>query len=336
MVKKKSRIQVDLEVASAELGSASELGSMARTDGAVMLPSSPDLQRALDLATGSEDLSRLREAAATYQDIAKRLKAAKEELVRLAIWRIDVERKLGQELSRTVGRGGSGSKFHNGTSKRGGATHGLPDLVKKGASKRYQDLAAIPQEILRGYLAQAAKRGTVPSPGGARRFSSQLVRALPSRPRLAQSAASVGERGGSVMLSPEVLEAVQRFLGGIDVLIGSASVCARVQTDAQSVSMHRLRGSIFVVECPDPASWMPRFAELRLSGSMANVLVALSPSKPVWFSEVPSDWAICVLSSDVAPARAVLAYHGSRNSLFKLAFQQLGILARGFSQAPLR
>lgn len=333
MVKKKARIQVDREVeAAAELGSVSELPSLPRDD-ALVLPSHSALQQALTVATASDELAQLREAAATYQDVAKRLKVAKDELVRLAIWRIDVERKLGEELARTVGRGGSGSKFHDGTSKRGGATHGLPDLVKKGASKRYQDLAAIPQEVLQDYLARTAKRGAVPSPGGARNFMLRQSQVRSHGPRKTVREAHAGEPSVSGVLSHSVLEAAERFLGEIDVLVGVAAVRNKLQIDPNVVSPNKLRGSVFVADCSDPASWLPRLAALRLAGSLEQVLVALSAqAASSWFHEVSSDWAMCFLSSDGSEAPMVLAYHGSRLAPFRLVLGELGALARGFAR----
>jgi len=73
MAKKKARIQFDREVeAAADLGSVGGLPSLARDD-ALVLPSHGALQRALAAATESDELAQLREAAATYQDVAKRL-----------------------------------------------------------------------------------------------------------------------------------------------------------------------------------------------------------------------------------------------------------------------
>src|SRR5262249_35822047 len=71
----------------------------------LVIPTNAEFRLALSQANGAETLKRLRSGVAALEAIAEKCKAAHSELVRLAIYRLEVERKLGSELARTVRRG---------------------------------------------------------------------------------------------------------------------------------------------------------------------------------------------------------------------------------------
>jgi hypothetical protein len=298
------------------------------------LPSQDKLRLALDAAVTSDDLKQLRETAATYEDVARRFKVAQGELVRLAIWRIDVERKLGEALARTVGRGGRGSKFQGETSKRGGATRGLPQFVNKAASKRYQDLAAIPEDLLRTYYSRAASRGVVPSAGGARSFAARVGGVLALKPQRVQSARL--DVGAPRPLSIEVLEAVQRFFGTIDVVVGDVQLPCRTRLAAEVSNVKSLNGAVFVYAGDATREWLPLLAASRLNGVLDHAVAALPALTGAhWFRRaLETGWSVCFLPCVGGLKPQMLAYHGPQTAAWQLVLGNVGAVAFGTSLGP--
>ncbi len=221
------------------------------------------------------------------------------------------------ELSQTVRRGGNRPKLPQGTLLR---SHGLPEGVSRKQSMVYQQLAAVPEPVFRGYLDACRANRVVPSSTGARKHGRHASRRGQARP---------GKHvlTGLLELPSSVLEAVGKIMTP-DVLVGSAKIRSpqHVAPDAQDV-FERLAGRVFVASCPDPSRWVPKLQELRASGRIARVVFA-APAEvwERWFDQmVRGGWAICFLQDHRAGAVGRLVAHlGEKPAAFRLAMNAVG------------
>jgi hypothetical protein len=132
-----------------------------RAAGQLIVPSSGQFALIRAEAKAAGTLSNLQRMVAAWQAVAEKCDLAFAEVLRLAVFRLEVERDLGVHLAQTVHRGGNRSKSPRATL--------LPDGVTKKQSAAYQKLAAIPDEVFRAYIEKAKAAGTLPSSAGARR-----------------------------------------------------------------------------------------------------------------------------------------------------------------------
>jgi hypothetical protein len=285
-------------------------------DDAPALPALARLEGVLASTHDVEALARLRSFAAAHEDVARHCRLAYAEFARLAVFRLRVERKLGATLMQVVRHGGHRPRSTRETSPGGGR---LPAGVTKQMAARYRQLARIAEGVFEAYLERARAAGQPPSANGARAFAA----AADGRSRTPRQ----GRSPAPAALPAAVLETVQRFLGAIDVQVGTAELGLRAAVALPRVQPGKLRGRVLVAECTEPGFWLPRLARCQRAGACTE-LVALLPAATgaPWFRHVgDSDWLLCLVSG--APALLV-AYHGPRRHLFALAFRPLGAVLR--------
>ncbi len=290
-----------------------------------LVPDEERFQDMLTTACGSPALVDLRKLVVAWRAVADQCEVATEEVLRLAIYRLEVERALGSELAQSVRRGGRGSKSQAATSIRGGASRGLPDGVTKHQSRRYRALAAIPGDAFAGYVTKAREDGRPPTSAGAHRFA----RAKCS-PQAAQQAESSPTSTVSFVLPERVLDALTSFMVS-DVVVGDL----QLQGDARCLSVAEARpgdleGDVLFADCPDPATWLPELKQLREAGRVRQVVVALAAEVwAEWFKLLEVDaWGCCFVTGvrTVSGEGVALAYHGERPSLFHGAASAVGVM----------
>jgi hypothetical protein len=273
------------------------------------------MELALERSDDGESLKQLQAAAATWEAAARRFEVARGELVRLAVFRLRVERKLGAELMRLVRRGGDRPRSTKVTLVEGR----LPFGLTKQMAAKYRQLAAIADAEFQRYLDWAEGEHRVPSANGARAFAcrddgeaSVRRRGVDRRPRVAVPS----------VVPASVVDAL-RFME-VEVVVGAASCGSARCVPAATAKSGDLRGRVFVAECPDPATWVPKLAALRGRAAIEEVLVLVPPSTDeAWFKALEEGgWSCCFLRGE--HSGAIAAYLGSRGSAFWLVFRQLG------------
>lgn len=292
----------------------------------LVVPDAAHLLQLRERAREAEELPGLRKLVAAWQAAAEKCDLAFEELTRLAVYRLEVERDLGAHLAQTVHRGGHRAKSPRGSLLRGGC---LPGDVTKKQSRLYQNLAKVPEPVFRAYLDNAFKNGETPTSAGARAFArAQAASGTTSRPRGGRrrraTAASV--------LPANVLACVERVMMP-DCIVGDADLPAKLRLASTTApDAAELRGDVFLARCDDPARWLRELARRRACAQIKRAIVVL-PAAPwaEWFGQFESgDWLLCFLR-DVRGADGygvVLAHIGERPSAFRLAFGSLGIVLR--------
>jgi hypothetical protein len=148
------------------------------------------------------------------QAAAAKCDLAYEEMVRLAVYRLEVERDLGAHLAQTVVRGRPTKRCPGGTF----SGSGLPEGISKKQSVAYQRLAAIPVAVFQRYLEAVREARRFPTTRGAQAFASER------KPRVVRPAKKV--RVSRTTVDAELVESIRR-LGGIDVIVGESSIPAR-------------------------------------------------------------------------------------------------------------
>ena len=285
---------------------------------------------ALANANDGESLKSLHDVVAALQKTAEQFKVAADEIGRIAVSRLLIERKLGAHLAQTVRRGGRGSKSTPLISIRGGASAGLPPGISPQLAAKYRKLANIPDDVFTAYLECSKRDGRVPSADGARKFAAREAGAAP-KVRVRASKASEATVAQPV-LTPQLLDLVQRVLGDIDVCVGEAKVKCRLRVPASTVTSKQLRGNIFVAECPEPDEWLPKLAKLRREAAVDQVIVVLpAETWAPWFAALAGDdWVWCFLTGVQPPF--MLAHLGHHRG-FAVAFADVGVIARALDTA---
>ena len=288
-----------------------------------LVPDEERFQGMLATATDSSALVDLRKLVAAWRAVAEQCDVATEEVLRLAIYKLEVERALGCELARSVRRGGRGSKSHAATSIRGGASKGLPEGVNKHQSRRYRALAAIPAESFAEYVTKAMECSRPPTSAGAHRFA----RAQDAAPDARQSASSP-RSVASFAWPARVLDAVTDFMVP-DVVVGDVPLRGEIRClSVAGVMPDDLVGDVLFSSCPDPAVWLPELKRCRDAGQVGQVVVML----PVevwaeWFKLLVVDrWGWCFLAGlrTAQGAGVLLVYHGERAAAFRDAVGRVG------------
>ena len=291
-----------------------------------LVPTSAQFEDLLTAASGVPGLQDLRKLVATWQAIAEQWDVAKDGVVNLAIYRLQVERALGVQLAQTVRRGGVGSKWHDATSKRGGASRGLPEGINKDQSRRYKALAGLPDKVFADYIAKARTNRKEPTCAGARRLATEGA----AKPVAKRRAGATKRQAVGVGLPDHVLAAVRRVMVP-DVVVGKARqpVSGRCVSAAEAV-VSELAGDVFISDCLDPASWLPEIARLRGVAQIRQVVAVLKAEVWAdWFRLLATDgWTSCFLSGVRAPngEGLVLAYHGDGHAEFCAAAERVGVV----------
>ena len=285
--------------------------------GQLVVPSETQFSAVLAEADSVEKLTGLRNLMSAHEEVAKKCNLAFEEAVRLVVFRLEVERKLGAELLQVVRRGGHGSKSTRLTSNRGGASNGLPEGITRQMAAKYRGLAAIPDPTFQSYLERAREARVMPSANGARAFATKGW--LPGRKRVG---AKQSKRVHDVALCHGVEDALRRFLGRVDVRVGEADVPSKVSINPRGAHSENQRGSVLFAECRDPGAWLPELVRLRMAAKIDEAIVVLPPETGAeWFRQLGDGWCCCFATG----ARAsVVAYHGPRVRLFEVSMHAHG------------
>jgi hypothetical protein len=289
-------------------------------------PAEQDFRAMLASAKGADGLEDLRRLVSAWQSVARQCDVAFDEAVRLAVHRLEVERALGDELARTVSRGGRGSKSPTVTSKRGGASNGLPDGVTKQNAKRYRDLAGVPDDVFRSYVEYTRSQKKVPSSNGARRFAASHERAVRSYPQQPNG------RANDLALPDPLLAAIGRILVP-DVVVGEPRLPGRRHVAGhRSLQPADLEGDVFLGACHDPAKVVPQLERLCANGTVRQaVVVARAEVWADWFgSAIRAGWAFCLVRGvKVAGGGLAVLQLGTGRSTFSLVAAQHGASFEG-------
>ena len=288
------------------------------------VPDEGQFQVMLKAASGAPELRDLRRLIHAWQAVAEQCDVATREVMKLAVYRLEVERALGTEIAQTVRRGGHGPKSHDATSKRGGASRGLPEGVTKHQSRRYKALAAIPADVFARYIAKARTGSKPPTSAGAQRFAGSMTVKRPSR-RRAQSA---GRSRPGLVLPDSALRAVFEVLA-VDVVVGDCPMSGAFRRiDPAGGLPVDLSGDVFVSDCRDPAAWLAEFCRLRSARTIGQVIITLEAEVwAEWFRLLEVDgWVCCFLTGlrTAAGAGVLFGYHGEASDVFRHAVAPIG------------
>lgn len=128
------------------------------------------------------------------------------------------------------------------------------------------------------------------------------------------------------MLTPAMLECVQRALGDIDVCIGDARVKCSVRLSASTAKDREMRGRVFVSECVEPGRCLTKLADLKCKGAIEEAVVVLPRDIDAgwWSSLGHGPWSLCVPNER---GSAIVAHIGGHAHAFAIVFAQLGVVA---------
>lgn len=286
----------------------------------IAVPAAEELAVMRQTAQRDGSLKDLRQVVAAWEAVAAKCQLVFEELVRLAVFRLEVERDLGTQLAQTVRRGGDRSKSPRVTLLAGA----LPQGITKQQAAKYRALAAIPEAEFQAYLRLSRDERRVPTSSGARRCVAQGS----SRSPRAHSRSVAGT------LPPELpvtaVEAIGRIMTP-DVCVGELALPAkrRIAPETPNALAH-LAGDVVVGVCPDPDAWLPALQRLRQKAKLVQALVVLPATVWAdWFTLLGDDaWSVCFLTGARSPdgVGILVAHHGARSSAFRVAFSSVGAL----------
>jgi hypothetical protein len=286
----------------------------------IAVPAAEELAVMRQTAQRDGSLKDVRQVVAAWEAVAAKCELAFEELVRLAVFRLEVERDLGTQLAQTVRHGGDRSRSPRVTLLPGA----LPQGITKQQAAKYRALAAIPDAEFQAYLQQSRNEHRVPTSSGARRCVVQRS----SRSPRAHSPSVAGT------LQPELpataLDAIGRIMTP-DVCVGDLELPAKRRISYETPNaLGHLAGDVVIGVCPDPDAWLPALQRLRQKAKLVQALVVLPATVWAdWFRLLGDDaWSACFLTG-VRSADGVgvlVAHHGARSSAFRVAFSSLGAL----------
>lgn len=267
----------------------------------------------------------LHKLVSAWQAVAKQCNMAFEELTRLAVYRLEVERDLGNHLAQTVHRGGDRAKSPRDALLRDGR---LPKEITRKQSRIYQSLAALPEEVFRTYLKHTYLRHVLPSSRGARGFKVPGGQAGPGR---IHKRRRLAKESGPDALPAEVIDCIAAIMTP-DIVVGHADLRAGRRVDVGNASLDQLTGEVFVAQCRGPARWLAAIVELRRAALIKRAVVAL-PADPCaeWFAALEhGDWLLCFVQRPMGNdgKGLMLAHIGDRPSAFRLACRSLGVVVR--------
>ena len=282
--------------------------------GQLVVPSNEQFALIRAEARAAGKLKDLRQTVAAWQAVAEKCDLAFEEVMRLAVFRLEVERDLGAQLAQTL-KPGPRRKSSPGVIN---CDAGLPDGISPNQSASYQKLAAIPDDVFRAYIEKSRADRKLPSSDGARRFAS---------PKKTGTRTPRRKDGACMMNVPAaVLDACVRCLGEIDVLVGKAKVKAATCAAGLSGLTKEARGAVLIVGTDDPAASLREVAKLRESGRIDQGIVVLPRDIDAnwWSSLSAGPWSLCLPSERGSP---VVAHIGGHVRGFALVFAGLGVVA---------
>jgi len=285
----------------------------------LILPADDILATALVEANTHGQLPQLQKLVSAWEEVAKRCNLAHDEMVRLAEFRLTVERKLGEHLSQNVHRGGNRSKSGVRTLPR---TGGLPAGITRNQSSAYQALAAIPLDVFRSYLDGVRQAGKVPSLAGARRFA--LMKGHASFER---SKPLSGRRGREFGVPQQVVEVVRRLMTP-DVLVGDARITALKKiAESDGWSIDKLSGDVFIAHWTDPLRCIRELEAARCQARIHQAVLLLPAEVwSNWFHWMTSQSFDWIFLRDVRDSQGVgrmLVHVGGRAEAFRAAVRSV-------------
>lgn len=237
------------------------LRSAQASDRGLVVPNQGQLTLLREQAKAEGKLHELRERLVALLAVGERFGIVRNELARLAVARIEVERDIGRWLAAEVRPGRPGKRSPRATV----SSSTLPAGISKQQALRFRELARVPDPVLQGYLCWVAAEGRVPTSSGARRFA--------ARGELA--AAPKGRVSPRLHLAPEVVSSLARMMVP-DVLVGPALVPAgRVVSPSQPGVLDELRGAVMVLDGPDPQLWFDAVLEHYVQRVVTEALLVL-------------------------------------------------------------
>lgn len=257
----------------------------------------------------SQDLHRM---VSAMQAAAAKCDLAYEEMVRLAVYRLEVERDLGAHLAQTVARGRPTKRCPRGTV----SGSGLPEGISKKQSVAYQRLAAIPVALFQRYLEAVREARKFPTNRGARAFASERKPRAVRPPKKA--------RASRVTVDVDFVDAIRRCLGPVDVVVGSSYIPARRTMGALDELPSGACGqAIVVVGERHPDRVLPFVARLIAVGRFTESIVLLPRDLDAgWLRELNSGrWSVCL---PVDASKCIAAHLGARSRAFKIVFDAMG------------
>lgn len=285
----------------------------------LLLPTGGELELMLNRSEDGDSLADLEKAAATLVDVAKRQDLVKEQLFEIAEWHLRVKRKLGAILVQTDSRGGDRAKSQAATLLNGG----LPPGVNKSSATRCRQLARVVGEDWEVYLSHSHSVGRMPSAGGMLRFAESRRRPSVAKPKSQKQAQSASR---NVEVGAQVLAAICRCLGDIDVCVGEADVRCRSRVDGESLTAADMHGVVLVACVIDPEVWLSEIAKLNRSAQCQHAVVFVRvESSFSWFQQFSdAGWSLCFV--DVVGGAVAVAYLGGRCREFVEAMSCFGLV----------
>lgn len=283
----------------------------------VLVPTGSEMELMLAKAVDGDSLADLAKATAALVAVAKRQASLKRRLFGIAAFDLKVKRKLGLLLMQVECRGGDRAKCHRATLPNGGR----PKDLNGSAAKRCRRLAEIDEVIFQHYLEDARDRSGRPSEAGALRFAKSGSEAVPRKPRTKRKA-----KGGDVEVSPDVLDAISRCLGDIDVCVGDAEVECRIRVAGSKLQPKHLDGVVFVSANVESATLLEEVSGAR-SRAQCSQAVLLLPMETCasWLGSMSAqNWHVCFL--DEGNAHVAVAYLGKRTEAFHVCMHEHGVV----------
>lgn len=282
----------------------------------LVVPNDDQLALIRTHAQESGTLKELRQKVAAWHAAAEKLKLGFEEMTRVAVFQLEVERDLGSHLAQTVRRGGDRSKSHGSTL--------LHEDIHRNQSSAYQKLAAIPEDVFRAYLEHARSKRKLPSSAGARRFG------LPKKSAARRNAKAKCTGAVAPTDLAAALDAISRVMTP-DVVVGEGKVEARRFVSASDKGIFdKLSGDVLVVDCPDPAEWIPELLRRRGKAKIRQV-IAFVPAAPweEWFEVVQESGVSCCFLHGPARNGAIghaVLHIGACDAAFRVAMASVGLV----------
>lgn len=287
--------------------STRRVDARAQASGSIRVPSPEVLERARRLALETETGPDLRQRVIVLEQAARRCGAAFEEVIRLSLFRLNLERDIGRMLGRSLVRGGDRSRSSTSTLRNLG--------LSKNQSSRLQRLAAIPEDVFQAYAAASVSSRKLPSARGALNYGARGGQGEVGE-------VSDSQVDGHAMRSAEA--AALRHLGSVDFALGfreELEVDGRCLRSAEGV---KLRGRVMALVGRDD-ELVDQLAGLAASGVVEDCVALLRRRADCrWLRRIASGaWSICL----VRPGSDVIAAHcGGRRRSFELVFRQVGIV----------
>jgi hypothetical protein len=163
----------------------------------------------------------------------------------------------------------------------------------------------------------------IPSAEGALRFAKSKSHAAVSK---REKGVKHKPGAGDVEVSSQVLDAIERCLGNIDVCVGGAKVSCSRRVAGARLTVADVQGTVLVAARVDAEVWLSKFIELKRSAKCEQVVVLLpAETSARWFRHFSSArWHLCFLAETHEPT--VAAYIGKRSQAFFAAMHECGVV----------